>query len=82
MSFYIIWLFLYAVSMSERNNSTYADSAWHIVPLTIKECLLTFLTCECNSGTRNIAVRAAFTLKYTAVISDLHVKCWCINGFL
>jgi hypothetical protein len=37
MSFYIICLFLYAVSMSDRNKSTYADAAWHIVSLIIME---------------------------------------------
>jgi len=35
-----------------------------------------FLTCECHSGTRNIAVRAVFILQYTTV----RAKCWCING--
>jgi len=30
-----------------------------------------FLTCGCNSETRNIAVRAVFIPQYTTVLSDV-----------
>lgn len=68
MSYYIIWLFLYAVSMSERNKSVCDFAVWHIVPLIIVEYWRTFF-CRVNSTVELETLQFELFLPYSVLQS-------------